>query len=266
LQDKFDFLQTFGFSWGPEYKRYKDGEGSKAYEAAEAASKFREDTVGDALFFSAETSKKREVAFSKKFNWKDHWSWMNPTYMQNQSFLKYYFNDWYDSLDSVSTEWGKTPNYKTKFTKKGQNDIFWYKFSHAEFFYFKRADGTFLQPEQFYSGAQWRKFYNQLHTIKAEVFRNLPTGERRALEIKQNADFRNHYVWEDPRVDYPVIQYDWLPGGFVPLGLWNNYYTYEGPNFYLSRYQSKTWYMGPSVLLYLDKYRQNYMNWKLHEW
>ena len=201
LQSRINFQEFFGFSWGAEYQNYKKGK-SDIYEEAAWAGRFN---------FYGEWSKDSVNPWLSRFHklhYLDQWHWGMPHWYGNSFFLKEYFRPWLRFLQKK-----KVSPYGTD-----QNpDIFWFKYSHRELFYFRRADSTSIDPRKFESGAQFRKMHKAVSRLWYQAFDNEPSQTKNRFFVTySNTDVRCMY----------------LPKEFLPESSYVKYYTYDGPNFW----------------------------------
>ena len=202
LQSKGSILDIFNITWGSA--SVQDN------EDALAASKFN-------MF--GEHSKESENEYKGAllaYNYLDCWNWANPGLYGNWCFLNFYWDPWL----------AKMKKYKKNIKgTKAEPDIFWFKFSHCERFYLKRADKSAINHRDLDSGAHLRYFYRYVYRIwynAAAVEKDMKKRDQKFYIRIGNSPLKARRLPADQFPDYDNIKM----------------YEYVGPNFWYNTYQN----------------------------
>lgn len=237
LQSRINFEEFFGFSWGSEYDKHKKGQ-SDVYNQAAWAGRFN--------FYGEHSVDSTNPWLSRfhKLYYRDHWSWGIPIWYGNSFYLEEYFKPWLRFLK------------KTKVSPYGtidNPDIFWFKFSHKELVYLRRADQNSVDPRKFDSGANFRK----VHKIISRLWNNA------ILQEPSKTKYRFYTKFPDSKIVRLT-----LPKDCLPEYIWVKYYTYDGPNFWWNYKQfkiTKSVYFGPLNLPTSLRYKTLHEEFYLRE-
>ena len=236
LQTKFD-TKTLNMTWGDVEKN------EEAYKDSFVSGQFNLYSH----FVTHRWWKQRynpHVARFKKFSKLDkYWNWIKPKCYGNRVFLEDYYAPWLRfKIKTRQPFWGSPEN----------PDMFWFKYSHSEYTYFRLRNGQRLKSSYFVPGSPYSRHFEYMYLrVWSSYWQGRPPG----ISSK-------HYFEKNPNGTWNIR----IPDVLLPDGLWTKYYTYAGPQFWFFDYSliaTDYWgeYYGPLHLPYSVKYDLFY---KLH--
>lgn len=211
--------EMFPYMWGIKKKKIKVPSNSDLQKEKEKywAQELRGGEAPESITSLAEFDHNK-IAFEKRLKGihglmeglqlEKLWPVYNPSLVNNKYYFYKYFDPWLTYLQA---------NNRKPYGSFNTLNIFWFKYSHTEFTFLRRADGSRVDPIKFQGGWLYRSFERKMQRI---WLREAPRGRSGNYAIDQ--------TWQAVNKDVGLL-YAKVPISYLPISIETKYYEYNGP-------------------------------------